>query len=341
MTWGWLYLGPALAVAHHSSMNPDVVAGIARLSREGILSSEQAALFSRVARRELVSVRVEIRALLYLGVLLLTSGVGIFVVEHHADIGRWAIVASIAVASAACLAWVIRSAPPFSWGEVESPSVAFDYVLLLGLLLFASDLAYVEAQFTLLGPRWVHHLLVVASVYVVAAYRWDSRVVLSLGLSTLAAWRGVSVSVMAHSLGAGDAGELRVNAVVLGLLYVIAAVLSVRLDRKAHFEEIFGNAGLLLLFGGLVSGVLLSDLGWGVWLVALLVVAAVVMWISSRVGRPAYFAEAVLAAYVGLVRLLVAPFGDQSTGLPLLLVALLGVGALVLVFAAYKRMPGR
>ena len=321
-------------------MNPDVVAGIARLKREGILSTEQAALFSRVARRELVSVRVEIRALLYLGVLLLTSGVGIFVVEHHADIGRWAIAGSIAVASTACLVWVIRSAPPFSWGEVESPSVAFDYVLLLGLLLFASDLAYVEAQFTLLGPRWVHHLLVVASVYVVAAYRWDSRVVLSLGLSTLAAWRGVSVSVMAHSLGAGDAGELRVNAVVLGLLYVIAAVLSVRLDRKAHFEEIFGNAGLLLLFGGLVSGVL-SDLDWGIWLVALVVLAAAVMWISSRVGRPAYFAEAVLAAYVGLVRLLIGAVSSQSTGVPLLLAALLGVGALVLVFAAYKRMPGR
>ena len=180
-----------------------------------------------------------------------------------------------------------------------------------------------------------------ASVYVVAAYRWDSRVVLSLGLSTLAAWRGVSVSLMARSLGAGDAGELRANAVVLGLLYLIAAVLSVRLDRKAHFEEIFGNAGLLLLFGGLVSGVLLSDLGWGIWLVALLVVAAAVMWISSRAGRAAYFAEAVLAAYVGLVRLLVAPFADQSTGVPLLLAALLGGCALVLVFAAYRRMPGR
>jgi len=322
-------------------MNPDVVAGIARLRREGILSTEQAALFSRVARRELVSIRVEIRGLLYLGVLLLTSGVGIFVVEHHADIGRSAIAGSIAVASAACLAWVIRTAPPFSWDGVESPNVAFDYVLLLGLLLFASDLAYIEAQFTLLGPRWVHHLLVVASLYVIAAYRWDSRVMLSLGLSTLAAWRGVSVSEMARSLEAGDAGELRVNAVVLGLLYVIAAVLSIRLDRKAHFEEIFGNAGLLFLFGGLVSGVVLSELGWGIWLVALLVVAAVVMWIASRVGRPAYFAEAVLAAYVGLVRLLVASFGDQSTGVPLLLAALLGVGALVLVFAAYRRMPGR
>src|SRR5215468_5082646 len=215
-------------------MNPDVVAGIARLRREGILSSEQAGLFSRVARRELVSVRVEIRALLYLGVLLLTSGVGIFVVEHHVDIGRWAIAASIAIASAACLAWVIRSASPFSWGEVASPSVAFDYILLLGLLLFASDLAYIEAEFTLLGPQWVHHLLVVASAYVVAAYRWDSRIVLSLALSTLAAWRGVSVSLMARSLGTGDTGELRENAVVLGLLYVITAMLSVRLDRKAH-----------------------------------------------------------------------------------------------------------
>jgi hypothetical protein len=118
-------------------------------------------------------------------------------------------------------------------------------------------------------------------------------------------------------------------------------VLSVRLYRKAHFEEIFGNAGLLLLFGGLVSGVILSDLGWGTWLVALLVLAVTVMWISSHVGRPAYFAEAVLAAYVGLVRLLIASFSDQSTGVPLLLAALLGVGALVLVFAAYKRMPGR
>lgn len=310
------------------------------MRREGILSSEQAALFNRVARRELVSVRAEVRALLYLGVLLLTSGVGIFVVEHHADIGRWAIAASIAVASTACLAWVIRSAPLFSWGQVESPRLAFDYVLLLGLLLFASDLAYVEAQFTLLGPRWVHHLLVVASVYVVAAYRWDSRVVLSLGLSTLAAWRGVSVSVMARSLGS-DAGELRVNAVLLGLLYVMAAVLSVRLDRKAHFEEIFGNAGLLLLFGGLVSGVMLVDLGWGTWLVALLVLAAVVMWISSRVGRAAYFAQAALATYVGLVRLLIGAFPDESTGVPLLLAALLGVGALVLIFAAYKRMPAR
>jgi len=39
-------------------MNPDVVSAIARLRAENILSSGQAALFDRVARRQLVSVRL-------------------------------------------------------------------------------------------------------------------------------------------------------------------------------------------------------------------------------------------------------------------------------------------
>jgi len=159
-------------------MNPDVVSAIARLRAENVLSSGQAALFDRVARRQLVSVRFEIRALLYVGVLLLTSGVGLLVTEHHREIGPWAIAGGIGLAAAACLVWVIRKAAPFSWGEVQSPNVAFDYVLLLGLLLFASDLAYVEVQFTVLGPNWAHHLLVVGAVYLVAAYVWDSRTVL-------------------------------------------------------------------------------------------------------------------------------------------------------------------
>jgi hypothetical protein len=251
------------------------------------------------------------------------------------------IAGSIALAAAACFVWVIRSGPPFAWSEVQSPSMAFDYIVLLGLLLFASDLAYVEAQFTVLGPRWVHHLLVVATVYLLAAYRWDSRIVLGLALSTLTAWRGVSVSVIAGSLGTGDAGNLRANAVAFGVLYLLAAFLTVRLDRKAHFEEIFGNAGLLLLLGGLVSGALESEPDWGMWLVALVVVAGAVMWISFRLGRPVYFAEGVLAAYVGLVRLAWAPFDDPIRAVPLLLAALLGAGALVLVFAAHQRMSGR
>ncbi len=322
-------------------MNPDVVAAIARLRAENVLSSRQAALFIRVARGNLVSIRLEIQVLLYVGVLLLTSGIGLLVVEHHRSIGPVAIAGSIALAAAACLVWVVRRAPPFSWEEVPSPRVAFDYVLLLGLLLFASDLAYVEAQFTVLGPRCAHHLLVVGAVYLLAAYRWDSRTVLGLALTTLAAWRGVSVSLISGSLGAGDPGELRANAIAFGALYVALATLSVRLERKAHFEEVFGNAGLLLLMGALVSGVLDSPSVSGAWLVALLATAGLVMGASLRLGRSLYFAQGVLAAYVGLLRLLFAPFSHAESSVPFFVAALLGVGALTLIFAAHKRMIER
>ncbi len=133
-------------------MNPDVVRAVARLRTGNVLSSGQAALFDRVARRGLVSLSLEIRALLYAGVLLLTSGVGLLVGEHHRAIGPVAIAGAIALVTAACLVWVMRKAAPFTWGEAPSPNVAFDYVLLLGLLLFASGLAYVEVQFTVFGP---------------------------------------------------------------------------------------------------------------------------------------------------------------------------------------------
>lgn len=321
-------------------MNPDVVSAIARLRAENILSGGQAAFFDRVARRQLVSVRFEIRVLLYVGVLLLTSGAGLLVKEHQREIGPLAVAIGIGFAAAACLAWVIRKAAPFSWGGVQSPNVAFDYILLLGLLLFASDLAYLEVQFTVLGPHWAHHLLVVGAVYLVAAYVWDSRTVLGLALTTFAAWRGVSLSLIHGSLWAADAGRLRRNAIALGALYAAAAALSVLLKRKSHFEKVFANAGLLLLLGALVSGVVADDTSWGRWLAALLVVAGVVMWLSFRLGRPLYFAQGVVAAYIGLLRLLSGQF-QYASGLTYFLAALLGLGVLAFIFAAHRRMRER
>jgi hypothetical protein len=325
------------------NVNPDVVRAIARLRAEHVLTPGQAALFDRVARGGLISVRFEIRALLYAGVLLLTWGVGTLVVLHQEDIGPLAIAAGISLAAAACLLWVGRRAAPFSWGEVSSPNVAFDYVLLLGLLLLASALAYVEAQFTVLGPRWTYHLLLVGVVYLLAAYRWDSRTALGLALATLAAWRGLSISPVPAALAAGVAAELRASAVALGALYLGAAALSARLARKAHFEEVFASAGLLLLLGGLVAGVLDDHPAWGTWLLALLLVAGGVMAVAFHLGRSLYFAAGLVATYIGLVRLLFEPFryGWHADSIPLLLAGLLGAGGLALIVWAHRRMHDR
>jgi hypothetical protein len=322
-------------------LNPDVVAAVARLRADNVLSGQQAAFFDRVARRLLVSVRFEIRTLLYIGVLLLTSGVGLLVKEHHREIGPLAIALAIGLAAAACLVWVGGKAAQFSWEEVPSPDVAFDYILLLGLLLFASDLAYIEVQFTLLGPNWAHHLLIVGAVYLAAAYLWDSRTVLGLALTTLAAWRGVSVSLASGWVWRSQPDELRENALVLGVVYVVAAALSVWLGRKAHFEAVYANAGLVLVLGALMSGALDDETAWAIWLAALLVVAGIVTWHGFRLDRSLYFAQGVVAAYIGLLRLLFQPFRHTGSSIPFLLAALLGLGVLFGIFAAHRRMQDR
>ena len=324
-------------------VNPDVVGAIARLRADGVLSPAQASRFDRVARRELVSLRLEIRALLYAGVLLLTGGVGALVAQHQHDIGPLAIAFGIGLAALGCLGWVARRAAPFSWGPVPSAGVAFDYVLLLGLLLAAADLAYVEAQLTLLGPRWPRHLLVVAALDLLAAYRWDSRTALGLALTSLAAWRGLAVGLVPTVLGPGIAADLRASAIGLGVIYLAAAVISARLERKPHFESVFAPAGLLLLLGGLLAGVFTDPRAWTLWLLPTLVVAGLVIAVAVHVGRSPYFALGLLAAYVALVRLLFEPFryGMYADSVPLLLSAGLGAGALAVIFAVHRRMRER
>jgi hypothetical protein len=194
-----------------------------------------------------------------------------------------------------------------------------------------------------LGPRWAYHLLIVGVLYLLAAYRWDSRTALGLSLTTLAAWRGLSLSLVPAALGLGVAADLRASAIALGALYVAAAALSTRLARKAHFEEVFANAGLLLLLGGLLSGVLDDRQAWSMWLAAVLLTAGGVMAVAFRLGRSLYFAVGLVAAYIALVRLLFEPFryGWHADSIPLLLAALLGSAVLAVIFWAHRRMRER
>ena len=315
-------------------MNPDVVDAIARLREEGILTGAQAEPLARVARRELVSVEVELKTLLYAGVLLVTTGVGIFLKENHERLGPVAIATLIGAAAAACLLFAWRRLPAFTWDTAGPGPLGADYVLLLGVLLLGADLGYLEVRLRLLGADWPYHLLLLAAVAFVLAYRFDSRAVLSLALTSFAAWRGVAVSVSLAARSGAEAPAIRGNALVCGALFVAAGIASVRLRRKAHFEPVYVRLGLLLIFGGLLSGVFGSD-GWLLWELLLLAVAAIVMAAAYRLRRPLDFSLGVLAAYFGLLRIL---FHAMSGAGGFLVVAASSIGVIVLLVRAQRRM---
>lgn len=313
-------------------MNPEVVEAIGQIKGQGNLDEESASLFSRVARRELVTVRVELRLLISFGVLLMTTGAGLLVKEKIDDIGPLAIVLSLALFSALCLAWVWRRAVPFSWQEAGSPGLAFESVLLLGLLLLGSDLAYVEIRFKVLGESWAYHLLLLSLLELVAAYRFDSKKVLSVALTTFAAWRGLATDYPMRAVFSSSAGTLRFNALLCGALFLVGATLSIRRGWKAHFEPVWAHLGLILILGGLLSGVFEEKRAWLFWELSLCVVAAIVIGLGIRNRRASFFALGAIAAYVGALRII---FETLPHTLAFLVTAFSSIG--MLLFLAGKR----
>jgi hypothetical protein len=289
-----------------------------------------------VARGELVPIRAELKALLYVGVLVAVTGVGIFVKDYHDRLGPVAIASALGAAALACLVYAFRRSPDFSWAETVSPHLAADYLLVLGALLVASDLAYIEKQFRVFGDRWPYHFLVVAAVYFLLAYRFDSRAVLSLALSAFAAWRGVTVAMPFEGRGGSFAAVMRWNALACAVLFLAVGVLSVWTRRKPHFEKIYVTAGLLLLFGAILSGVLEdSSPSWLLWEAALGILGAVVLAIAWKLRRSLDFAIAIAALWVGVLRL----SGEVLKREPLYLVAAAwSIVAIVVLVRATRRI---
>jgi hypothetical protein len=311
----------------------EVIRAIGRLESRGLLASGQADFFTRVARRELVSVRLELRMLLTAGVLMILAGTGLLVRQHFDRIGPTAIAAAILAAAAACLAWVAHRSPPFSRAQVPSPGLAYDSILLLGVLLFGTFLAWVETQFHSLGAGWRHHLLLLAAVYGAAAFRFDSRSVLSLALTSFAAWRGVDARLTLRTVFGNPEEAIRWNSILCGAAFLLAGWACSRLLWKAHFETVFSNLGLLLLLGGILSGALGSP-EWTRWEAALALAGGLAVAAGWRGRRTLWFSQGVVALYAGALRVVFELFPGAPGAL---LAAITSLGLVAFLVVVHRR----
>jgi hypothetical protein len=317
-------------------VRPHLEREIDALRGRGVIAAPRAALLLRIVRRDLVSIRAELQATLYAGVLLVVAGVGLLFKEHFRHLGPAVISVAVALAAAGCLWHVGRTAPPFSRDRVPSPAASFDYLLLLGVLLLAADLAYVEVQFRPLGQQWPWHLLLVGLAQLALAYRYDARPVLSLGLASLAAWRGVAVSFPFRQVLGGSTELVRVNALCCGALFLAAGAAGKARGWKAHFEPVYGNLGLALVLGAGLSGIFAGDGARGaLWWVALLAAAAAAIVLGYRARRVDFFAQGTVAAYIAFLR------GMVEVRIPaggLYFIALSSLAVIGLILWAHRHM---
>jgi hypothetical protein len=272
-----------------------------QLHAEGLVSDTAVETIRTTHVNRLFSLHWEIKTLLYLGVLLLSGGLGILVYKNIDTIGHQVILLFIGLICAGCFAYCIRRKTPFSWQKVNSPNAFFDYALLLGCLTFVTFIGYLQFQYTAFGTAYGLASFIPLAVLAISAYYFDHLGVLSLAITNLAAWMGIAVTPF-QVLSANDftSTSLILTGVLLGGLLLLLAFLSVRLKRKAHFSFTYRNFGAHVIFIAAIAAMCTFEDTYFAWFLFLLAVGAYLFREAFR-ERSFYFVLiTVLYAYVGL-----------------------------------------
>ena len=270
------------------------------MERAGRYIAGQHALLAGLSRGEPFSVFLELNVLLYAGVLAFVAGLGWTVTTWSRQLGDVIVLTVLSAILAACFWYCFSRAPAWSPAATPSPSLIFDYVLYLGSLTWSVELAWIENRFHLLSGQRDLYLLATAVLYFFLAYRFDNRFVLSLALSSLAGWFGLTIS---HWPSVQDA-VYRQYAILYSLIVGLAGALLHRRGLKPHFLGTWLNIAANVLFWAILSGVF-NRQGYLVWFLALLAACgASLAWGVPR-REFSFVAYAAVYGYVGVSSILV------------------------------------
>ncbi|HVU96927.1 MAG TPA: DUF2157 domain-containing protein [Puia sp.] len=272
-----------------------------KLHAEGLISDASLQQMEVFENNRLFSLFWELRTLLYLGVLLLTGGLGILVYKNIDTIGHQAVLAFIAAVTAGCFFYCWRKKTPFNWRYVSAPTPFFDYILLLGCLSLLIFLGYLQYAYDVFGDNYGLATFVPMVILFATAYLFDHIGVLSLAITNLAAWAGIAITPLTI-LKAGNFGDphLLFTGLLLGAVLVAAGRLTELRRLKAHFSPVYFNFGGHLFFIAALTRLFEFHKLWFLWFLGL-TGAAFFFYIQAMVRRNFYYVVVlILYAYIAL-----------------------------------------
>ncbi|HYM77785.1 MAG TPA: DUF2157 domain-containing protein [Candidatus Dormibacteraeota bacterium] len=307
-----------------------ILARLEQWKGQGKVSPEQHAHLAGLSRGEPFSLFLELNVLLYAGVLAFVAGLGWTVSTWSRQLGDVVVLTILSSILAASFWYCFSRAPAWSTTETPAPSPIFDYVLYLGSLIWSLELGYIENRFHMLSGEWDLYLLATAGLFFFLAYRFDNRFVLSLGLSSLAGWFGLTIS---HWSVHEDAAY-RPYALLYCLLVGAGGAILQRRGLKPHFFGTYLNIVANVLFWAVLSGVFNRE-GYGLWLLALLIACgASLAWGLAR-RQFVFVAYAAVYGYVGVSSLLLRSMNDETAVLGYFVIS--GVAMLVALVQIGRR----
>jgi hypothetical protein len=284
------------------------------LLKKGFITQEQFEKIDPVVSGKIVSVFYELRTLLYLGVMLFTTGAGILIYQNIGSLGHVIAIIALTVLMVASFWYVFKQEAGYSHDQVQSPSHYYDYVLLLGCLLFISIQGYLQFQYGALNENLGWSTLVTDVFFFYLAYRFDHVGVLSLAITALASFWSISVSPQKWYSGDFFSGSNLYNTAII--FAVVVSGIAFFLDKrgiKKHFTFTYLNFCILIYFIGAIVGMFMQY--WFLY-VALIYGGCAFAYYMARWRRSFLFLlYAFLAAYIATTYLLMKTIFENEPAL--------------------------
>lgn len=304
------------------------------LHAEALIDDATAARALARDRGRVFSLYAELRTTMYLGVVLVMAGVAMLLARNLDRIGPIGVLMLIALAAVACAVPAVRARR-----AGRTSTTASEYLLLLAALLASAGLGYAERQFSLLGPLWSWHLLLLAGAHAALAYTFASPLLLVASLSALAGWFGVGPAL-------GDVLHLSHTSPALGARALACAALMLawrHADRRVRadspFTGVFDHFCANLAFWGAIAWCI----DWP-WVVAGLPLLAALAHASVRhgldTGREAFIVYGAAYAAIGTCVAVVPHVRGTTASLAFVLVVVCTAAAALWRLRRKLREPG-
>lgn len=252
-------------------------------------------------KKQPVSLHWELRSVLYLGLLLISTSFGILIYKNIDSIGHDVVLIIISVIMVACFAWCFKQSTGYRPNKIQDTRIWTDYILLAGCLLLITLTGYLQFQYALFGNRWGIALFIPMILLFLVAYYFDHIGVLSLAIVNLAAWAGIAITPTTILLQ-NDFNEVGImlTGVALGIFLIALSWLSVSRNIKAHFSFTYKNFGIHLFFISMLSLLFYYDSIYILNFLILILAAWLIYKICLQKSSTYLLVITVLYCYIGL-----------------------------------------
>ncbi|KGO89119.1 DUF2157 domain-containing protein [Flavobacterium suncheonense] len=234
-----------------------------KLVDKGFISEAQHQEVQQYKALGLFSLNTELLFLLYLSVLLFTGGVGTLIYKNIDSIGHIAILAVNFVLMLVCFYFSFKKAKGFSRTEVLFDNPVYDYVVLTGSLLATIFTGYLQFQYGIFGEDFSLVSLFSAILCFAVAYYFDNRTVLSMAITSLIAFAGITLTpktVFENEMYSNP--NLVYFGILIGILLILWVIYSLKENLKAHFYFVYYTFAQHLLGICTIAG-LIEDYWFG------------------------------------------------------------------------------